>query len=142
MRRWLTITLLLASLLLASLPAQALGKRKQGQQLEQMQSALAAAIRWGEFEEAWELVDPRYRQAHPMTDLTLARYQQVQVSGYADRTSSVADDGSVLRNIDLRVINKHTMAERTVRYRELWRWDPEARRWWLAGGLPDLWDGE
>jgi hypothetical protein len=142
MRNWLGITVLLGTLLLASLPAQAQSKRRQGQQLEQMQSALTAAIRWGEFEEAWELVDPAYRQAHPMTELVLARYQQVQVSGYTDRTSSVAEDGTVLRNIDLRVINKHTMAERTVRYREQWRWDAEARRWWLAGGLPDLWEGE
>jgi len=142
MRSWLGMTMLLAVLLLASLPAQAQSKRKQGQQLEQVQSALTAAMRWGEFEQAWELVDPAYRQTHPMTDLALARYQQVQVSGYTDRTSSVADDGSVLRNVDLRVINKHTMAERTVRFREQWRWDAEARRWWLAGGLPDLWAGE
>ena len=142
MRSWLGMTMLLAALLLASLPAQAQSKRKQGQQLERMQSVLTAAMRWGEFEQAWELVDPAYRKAHPMTELTLARYQQVQVSGYTDGTSSVADDGSVLRNIDLRVINKHTMAERTVRFREQWRWDAEARRWWLAGGLPDLWAGE
>jgi hypothetical protein len=48
----------------------------------------------------------------------------------------------VLRNVELRVINKHNMAERSLRYREEWRWDPEAKRWWLVVGLPDLWDGE
>jgi hypothetical protein len=74
--------------------------------------------------------------------LEFERYQQVQISGYTDKNSSVAEDGAVIRNMELRVINKHTMAERSLRYREEWRWDPEAKRWWLAVGLPDLWDGE
>lgn len=141
MRRWLML-LLLACLLPAALPADAAGKRKQAAQLEKMQSAFSSAMRWGEIEQAWQLVDPAYRQANPLTGLALERYQQVQISGYADRNSSVAENGDVLRNIELRVINKHTMAERTLRHREEWRWDPQAKRWWLVNGLPDLWGGE
>ncbi len=130
-------------LLLAGVPtADAQSTRKQGRLLQQMQSAYSSAIRWGEFEKAWQLVDPSYRQAHPMTELAMERYQQVEVSGYADRTSELTEAGNVVRNVDLRVINRHTMAERSLRYREEWRWDPEARRWWLATGLPDFWDGE
>ena len=137
------VTILLGLLLLAgALPAEAQSKRKQARLLEQTQSAYANAIRWGQFEEAWQLVQPGYREANPMTELAMERYQQVQVSGYADRTSEGAEDGGVVRNVDLRVINKHTMSERGLRYQETWRWDPEARRWWLAGGLPDFWDGE
>lgn len=136
-------TIMVLFLLLAGAPtADAQSTRKQGRQLEKIQHAYSSAIRWGEFEEAWQLVDPRYRQAHPMTELAMERYQQVQVSGYADRTSESTEDGNVIRNVDLRVINRHTMAERSLRYREQWRWDPEARRWWLATGLPDFWDGE
>lgn len=139
----LPATIMLGALLLAgALPAEAQSKRKQARLLEQTQSAYANAIRWGEFEEAWQLVDPAYREASPMTELAMERYQQVQVSGYADRTSQGAEDGTVVRNVDLRVINRHTMSERGLRYQETWRWDPEARRWWLAGGLPDFWDGE
>jgi len=141
MRKWLNLAVILMALLVVA-PADAAGKRKRGSQLEQMQNAYAAAIRWGDFEQAWQLVDPVYREAHPMTPLAFERYQQVQVSGYADKNSSVADDGSVLRNVELRVINKHTMAERSLRYQEQWRWDPEAKRWWLVVGLPDLWNGE
>lgn len=141
MRKWLNLTAVLIVLLIAA-PADAAGKRKQRNQLEQMQSAYSAAIRWGEFEQAWQLVDPAYREAHPMTPPAFERYQQVQISGYTDKNSTVADDGSVARNIELRVINKHTMAERSLRYQELWRWDPESKRWWLVVGLPDLWGGE
>jgi hypothetical protein len=142
MRRWLNLLALLVLALMVVAPASALGKRKKGGQLEAMQMAYAAAIRWGEFEEAWQLVDPAYRDAHPMTELAFERYRQVQISGYTDKNSSVSEDGNVLRNVELRVINKHTMAERSLRYREEWHWDPQAKRWWLVVGLPDLWDGE
>jgi len=142
MRGWLKILAVLMLAMVVAAPAGALAKRKKGGQLDAMQAAYAAAIRWGEFEQAWELVDPAYRQAHPMSELAFERYQQVQISGYSDRNSILADDGSVIRNVELRVINKHTMAERTLRYREQWRWDADAKRWWLVVGLPDLWDGE
>jgi len=142
MRRGINLLAVLLLALMVVAPANAAGKRKKSSQLESMQGAYAAAIRWGEFEQAWELVDPVYRAAHPMTELEFERYQQVQISGYTDKNSSVAEDGAVIRNMELRVINKHTMAERSLRYREEWRWDPEAKRWWLAVGLPDLWDGE
>jgi len=143
MRKLMLLMATLAVLLLAVVPAQAAGKRQpNAAQLTKLQSAYAAAIRWGEFEQAWELVDPAYRLAHPVTELAFERYRQIQVSGYSDRTTSLADNGDVVRNIELRVINRHTMAERTVRYREQWRWDPVTKRWWLAVGLPDLWDGQ
>ena len=77
-----------------------------------------------------------------MSDLALERYQQIQISGYSDRNTTVTPEGDVVRNVEVRVINKHTMAERTLRYREQWRWDPVAKRWWLVVGLPDLWNGE
>ena len=124
--------------LLAGCPKSA----SKGTALEEIQYAYSAAIRWGDFEDAWQLVDPAYREANPMSDLALERYQQIQISGYSDRNTTVTPEGDVVRNVELRVINKHTMAERTLRYREQWRWDPVAKRWWLVVGLPDLWNGE
>ena len=142
MRKLLNVLAVVMLVLMVATPASALGKRKKGGQLEAMQTAYATAIRWGEFEDAWQFVDPAYREAHPMTDLAFERYRQVQISGYTDKNSTVGENGNVVRNVELRVINKHTMAERSLRYREEWRWDPETKRWWLAVGLPDLWDGE
>jgi hypothetical protein len=142
MRTWLNVLALSAVLLLAAAPAEAAGKRRQASQLEKLQDSYAASIRWGDFEDAWQLVDPGYRDAHPMSDLAFERFQQIQISGYSDRNTTTTPEGDVVRNVELRVINKHTMAERTLRYREQWRWDPAAKRWWLVVGLPDLWDGE
>lgn len=136
---------LLATLLLVAVvvtPAVAAGKRKQARQLEQLQSAYAAAIRWGEFEEAAKLVDPAYLAQDPLSEVELERYRQVQITGYTPGAIEADPDGSVFRMVELRVVNRHTMAERSVRYRERWRWDEAARRWWVADGLPDLWSGE
>jgi hypothetical protein len=132
---------LLALLAAAMTPLVASATKQRGK-LEQVQNAYAASIRWGDFENAWSAVDPGYREAHPMTELEFERYQQVQISGYRDTSTGVEPDQTIFRIIELRVINKHTMAERTMRYRERWRWDPEAKRWWLVVGLPDLWAGE
>lgn len=142
MHNGLKLLLALVVTLFIAAPADAAGKRKKGSQLEAIQTSYATAIRWGEFEDAWQFVDPDYREANPMTDLTFERYKQVEISGYTDKNTTVADNGNVVRNIELRVINRHTMAERSLRYREEWHWDEEDKRWWLAVGLPDLWNGE
>jgi hypothetical protein len=141
MRTHIQVLLLLAATLLAPITADALNSRQRSK-LEQVQNAYAAAIRWGDFESAWQLVDPEYRAEQPMTDLEFGRYEQVQISGYRDVNATADPDGTMVRNIELRVINKHTMAERTLRYRERWRWDGETKRWWLVVGLPDLWQGQ
>ena len=138
MRAWKSI--LLAGLAVLALAGCA-STGKQMSELERSQYTWSAAIRWGDFEGAWNMVDPAYRDAHPATDLQFERYKQVQVSSYRELASSPGET-EALREIEIGVINRHTMAERTLRYREQWHWDPKAKRWWLAVGLPDLWNGE
>lgn len=133
------LVFLLACALL--LPGCATGGGK-GEALQRAQYAWSAAVRWGDFEGAWNLVDPEYREAHPMTEVEFERYRQVQVSHYRDLASRSAADGTAVRDIDIGVINRHTMAERALRYQEAWRWDEQARTWWITGGLPDFWRGE
>ena len=73
----------------------------------------------------------------------MARYEQVQISSYRDIGSDRdIEQGTAVRDIEIGVINRHTMAERTVHYREVWRWDPEAKAWWITTPLPDLWEGQ
>ena len=121
--------------LLAGCPKSA----SKGSALDEIQYAYSAAIRWGDFEGAYNLVDPKLREEHPLTDVDFSRYKQVQISGYRDQGGSMTPDGEVTRDIEIGVINRNTLAERTVRYRERWRYDEEAQTWWLTSGLPDLW---
>ena len=129
----------LALLLLTSACATSSGK---GNKLEETQYAWSAAIRWGDFEGAWNLVDPAYRSAHPMTGVEFERYKHINISGYHDLGSKTLADGDVVREVNLGVINKHTMTERSLRYTERWHYDPEVKTWWQMTGLSDLWQGE
>lgn len=136
MPRWLLRCLLPCCLaLLAGCPKSA----SKGSALDEAQYSYSAAIRWGDFEGAWTLVDPEVRKAHPLTDIDFSRYKQVQISAYRDLGSSTLGSGEVVRDVEIGVINRNTLAERTVRYIERWRYDPQARHWWLVSGLPDLW---
>jgi hypothetical protein len=107
--------------------------------LESLQYAYSAAIRWGDFEGAWMLVDPEYRKEHPLTDLEMERYKQIQIAGYRDVASQTLPNGDVMREIQIDLINRHTLTERSTRYTEHWHFEPESKTWWLVTGLPDLW---
>jgi hypothetical protein len=140
MRRWMQG--IIASMLLVSVAAAAAGpSRAQRAKLTQYQDAYTAAVRWSDFETALDLVDPAQRAAHPLSELELERYRQLQVSSYRERGTAVQPDGSVERRMEIGVINRNTQAERTVTAKEQWRWDPQHKRWWQAAGLPDLWQG-
>lgn len=142
MQRRLILTAI-AALLGMAVTAQAAGPgRSQRNKLTQTQEAYVAAVRWSDFEAAERFIDPAYWQAHPLTDLQRERYRQVQVSNYRERSTGVAADGAIERRVEMGVVNRNTLAERTVMVTERWRWDPEAKRWWQAQGLPDLWQGQ
>jgi hypothetical protein len=140
----LTKPMLLAVLaLLLAFTGDALARRGKMDLLQANQYAWSGAIRWGDFEGALSLIEPDYREAHPVTDLELKRFEQVQITAYRERNSTADKKGGVaMRDIEIGVVNRHTQAERTVRYREEWRWDETSRNWWLVTGLPDLWEGE
>jgi hypothetical protein len=140
------LTKLLTVLVLALAFMAAAGNALAASKMDRLQAnqyAWSGAIRWGDFEGALTLIDPEHREAHPVTDLELKRYEQVQITAYRER-GSTADKkaGIAVREVEIGVVNRHTQAERTVRYREEWRWDDEDKNWWLTTGLPDLWDGE
>ena len=123
--------------------AQAEGpSRSQRSKLGPTQDAYVAAVRWGDFDKAEGFIDPQYLLQHPITDLQRERYRQLQISSYRERSAGIGADGSIERRIEMGVINRNTQAERLVMVNERWRWDPQAKRWWQAAGLPDLWQGQ
>ena len=100
--------------------------------------AYAGAIRWGHIDDAWSMVEPEYARRHPMTPLERERFEQVQITGYQVKGSEMVSENELLQLVEIRLINRHTQAERTLQDRQTWRWDPQARRWWLATGLPRI----
>ena len=132
-------TLLIASLLVSMAGVAMAGKKNTV--LEKNKYAYSAAIRWGDFEGAWTMVDPKLRKAKPMSAVEFSRYEQIQISGYRDLASMPGPDGAEMREVQIDVINRNTMKQRRLRYTEVWRYDPEAKNWWIES-LPDFWQGQ
>ncbi len=97
----------------------------------------SSAVRWGDFDKAYDFVDPKTKVEHPLTDLERARFKQVEVASY-NVISRLDGDGTVDAQIRLDLVNRNTQLTRSVVYREHWRWDPAIKTWWLVTGLPDI----
>src|SRR3546814_16858152 len=84
--------------------------------LHEAQYAWSAAIRWGDFEGAWNLVEPEYRKANPLTPVEFERYKPVAISRYHDLGEQVLADGDLPPHIHLGVTNTHPMTQRAQRH--------------------------
>lgn len=106
-------------------------------------NAYGSTLRWGDFQSALDFVDPKYRQAHPLSAIALSRYQQVRVSGYdaGQGAIPVADD-KVNQTAQIGIINRNTQRERSIVDHQTWQYDPVAKHWWLESGLPDITQSE
>lgn len=132
----LPLRFFVAALLLALLAACGVGSQQ-----DIRQTALfnyAGAIRWGHIDDAWSMVDPEYARRHPLSQLDRQRFEQVQITGYQVKGSQMLSEEELVQLVEIRLINRHTQAERVIQDRQLWRWDKESRRWWLTTGLPDI----
>lgn len=98
----------------------------------------AAALRWGGIESAWAYVDPAVRAAHPLTAQQKALYATVQVAGYEPAGTTVTGPDSVERTAVISLVVNTSQRVYTVRAHEIWHWDPQAKKWWLESGLPQV----
>ena len=106
--------------------------------LEDTLKNYAATIRWGDMLQAQAFVDPAYRQAHPMTDLDMQRYQQVSVTAYNDAPAAPLNELEVAQTVEIGLVNKNTQAARSIIDHQVWKYDEKQKHWWLMTGLPDI----
>jgi hypothetical protein len=106
--------------------------------LEEALYHYTSAIRWSEFDKALSFVDPQVLAQRTPSDLEMERYKQYQVSGYDVRRTNTPEEGSYEQTVEIRLVNRHTQVERIITDHQRWRWDKEAKRWWLVSGLPDI----
>jgi len=106
--------------------------------LQNTLEAYAAVIRWGNFDEAAAFVDPDVLKQHPITALDMERYHQVQVTGYLEQKAMPVGENEVRQLVEIGLVNVNSQAARSIIDRQLWRWDPKIKRWWLVSGLPDI----
>lgn len=112
---------------------------KRSDSLSRTMIAYANAVRWDGFEVAEQFVDPKVRDAHPITDLDRERFKQVQVSDYDDGNGPVSTgENEVRQTVRIGLTNVHTQTVRSIVDHQLWRYDPEKNKWWLETGIPNL----
>lgn len=97
----------------------------------------SGAIRWNRPDAAAKWLDPEIATIQPKA-IELERYQQVQITGYDVRGTEMLSPEKYAQVVEIRLINKHTQAERAIVDRQLWRYDADKRQWWLTTGLPDI----
>ena len=95
-------------------------------------------MRWGDMTKCLAFVDPKYRLAHPMTDLDLARYRQVQVTAYNDEPPTPISATEVSQMVEIGLVNVNTQGARSLIDHQVWRYDEKDKHWWLTTGLPDI----
>ena len=100
--------------------------------------AYGATIRWGDVARAQEFIDPKVLAEHPPTELELARFRQVQVTGYEEGTPVPVSDTEVRQTVEIGLVNVNSQAARSVIDRQVWRYDEAGKHWWLMSGLPDI----
>ncbi|MBO9661375.1 hypothetical protein [Dokdonella sp.] len=96
----------------------------------------ASTIRWGAVENAQAFIDPKVLAEHPPSTLELERFKQVQITGYNEQPALPVGDNEVRQTVEISLVNVNTQAARSVIDRQTWRYDEEAKRWWLMTGLP------
>lgn len=98
----------------------------------------SAAVRWNDFTGAATFLDPETVARRPLTALDMQRYAQIQVTGYYVKGSEQISQHELRQLVEIKLVNRHTQAERSILDRQHWRFDPTRQRWWLTSGLPDI----
>lgn len=132
-------SLLLGVLAGALLAGCATGSGSRDKALTEVLRSYGATVRWGDLAQATAFIDPELRDAQAPTQLDLQRMEQLRVAYYRDDSGPVLLDASRAQQVvEIGLINVHTRVQRSVIDRQEWRYDEQARRWWLVSGLPDL----
>lgn len=106
--------------------------------LDKTLNAYASTIRWGDIASAMEYIDPEVLKSRPPSELQLARYKHVRVSGYETNGPQPVSETEVRQRVVIGLINIHTQTQRDVIDNQVWKYDPVAERWWLESGLPKI----
>jgi hypothetical protein len=114
------------------------GVGSEKKQLEETMYHYATAVRWGDVEQILAFHDPEVLAKSPPQPLELERWRQLRVTGYRARGTEPQPDDTVVQFAEIEFVNRHTLTASALLDREQWRYDGEAKRWWLTSGLPDL----
>jgi hypothetical protein len=115
-----------------------LGMDDKGLARDETLGQYGTALRFGDFGSAWQFVDPKVREAHPLDAAAKARYKQVEVGAYQTDGPMAVDEDTVQQVAQITLVIKSSQASYDVLDHQTWKYDPAAKHWWLESGLPDI----
>lgn len=115
------------------------GRMGKKQNLDHTLYQYAKVMRWADYDQAANFINPKAEENVKPTELELNRFKQFGVSSYVPRPILPGpDENSVVQTVELKLYNIHTKREKVVVDRQLWRYDDEQKRWFLESGLPKI----
>lgn len=128
-------TIATALCLAAALLAGGCGTVKKERKENALTAALSAygeAVRWGYHETAYGYLHPDLRAERPMPDLT-----NIRVTGYdVVQPPLQPDEESANQVVRIEYVHEDEQRLRALSDRQIWRYDPDTKAWWLHSGLP------
>lgn len=112
--------------------------QRKDQLRDQTLESYGAALRWGDFQSAWNFVDPAVRTAHPLTTQQKALYNTVRVAQYDASGPMATGPDTIEQSAQISLIVKSSQGVYSVLDHQTWHWDAKAKHWWLESGLPDI----
>jgi uncharacterized lipoprotein len=103
-----------------------------------MREEYGRAVRWSEWDLAWQFIDPTQRKSLVLPGEEQDRLKDVQVTAYNVRNAEPQPDGTIKQLVEVHYIDKATQIEKTARVNEVWRTDDNGEHWWLTTGLPEF----
>jgi len=130
--------LLIALVIMALLQACG-GRMGKKQNLDHTLYQYAKVMRWADFDQAINFIDPEADEDIKPTELEINRFKQFGVSSYVPRPILPGpDENSIIQTVELKLYNIHTKREKAVVDRQIWRYDEDKKRWFLDSGLPKI----
>ena len=112
--------------------------RSELDQLETTSQELASTLRWGDPLRLAEFIDPSLREQLSPRGLAAERWRQVRVAVFRAEPPTLISPSQAQQSVSFELINQNTQAVRELSSALTWRYDEQAKRWWLTSGLPEL----
>ncbi|MER3546730.1 MAG: hypothetical protein C4338_03630 [Rhodanobacteraceae bacterium] len=138
MLRKVTATFLCGSMLALLAGCTTLGSHAKDQARDETLAQYAATLRFGDFASAWQFVDPKVRETHPLDAAAKRRYASIEVGAYQTDGPSAIDENTVQQIAQISLVVKSSQASYDIVDHQVWKYDPANKRWWLESGLPDI----
>jgi len=135
MQRILTtgLGLLLASLLLSGCTR--LEHKKQNELLTQTLRSYESTLRWGDLRKAYSFLKP---EQAAKTEVP-SGLENIQVTGYEIISPPVSlSDDNAMQVAHIKYVRKDQQMEKTITDQQLWEYDQEEKRWYLASKVPSF----